>query len=92
MAMSSEGPLAEGLPVAGYRPQTEEAVARVNEFKRAEERMLRWIDKMDAEGPPTFDRRWGAIARNHLQQGFMALARAVFQPERIALPEDEAQP
>lgn len=35
-----------------------------------------------------FDPRWLAIARTGFEQAFMALNRAVFQPQRIALPED----
>lgn len=34
------------------------------------------------------DPRWLAIARTHIQEGFMALNRAVFQPQRIKLSED----
>ena len=37
---------------------------------------------------PPYDRRWLAIARTHTQEAFMALNRAVFQPQRIKLPED----
>lgn len=38
------------------------------------------------------DPRWVAIARTHFQEGFMALNRAVFQPQRIGLPEDQSAP
>lgn len=34
------------------------------------------------------DPRWLAVAKTHFEQGFMALNRAVFQPQRISLPED----
>lgn len=84
-----------GLPVAGYQPQSEAKVALVNEFKADEERLLRKIDALvDANAaahlgfPPT-DPRWASVARTHFQEGFMALNRAVFQPQRIALPEDD---
>ena len=36
-----------------------------------------------------YDKRWLAIAQTHFNEGFMALARAVFQPQRIKLPEDK---
>lgn len=36
-----------------------------------------------------YDPRWLSIARTHFQEGFMALNRAVFQPQRVKLPEDE---
>lgn len=34
------------------------------------------------------DPRWLAIAKTHFEQGFMALERAVLQPQRIPFPED----
>lgn len=75
-----------GLPVSGYQPQSDDKVALVNEFKADEERILRKIDAVQAAG--IHDGRWAAIARTHIQEGFMALNRSVFQPSRIALPED----
>lgn len=90
-----------GLPVAGYKPtQSAGAIAFVNELKQAEERALRLLDQLDMccipeafETPamPAPDLRWVSIARTDIQKGFMAAARAVFQPGRVALPED-AQP
>lgn len=41
-----------------------------------------------SQGGPAYDQRWLAVARTHFQEGFMALNRAVFQPQRIKLPED----
>lgn len=89
----------KGLPVSGYQPQSDAKVALVNEFKADEERILRKIDALvssssfptpdDAMRTPA-DGRWLAIARTHIQEGFMALNRAVFQPSRISLPEDGA--
>lgn len=93
----------KGLPVAGYQPQSPEKVALVNEFKADEERLLRKIDNLmkqrrpgtvgEGNEPimvPVYDLRWAAIARTHFEQGFMALNRSVFQPQRIDLPEDMA--
>lgn len=79
----------KGLPVVGYQPQTEDAVAFVNENKALEERLLRRLDRMAAKGPPAYDMRWLAIARTSIEQGFMAMNRAVFQPSRIQLPGDD---
>ncbi len=73
-----------GLPVAGYRPQTSRAVDQVNASKQMEERVLRMLDALSSDA----DRRWLEIARTHIEQGFMAVNRAVFQPSRIDLPED----
>lgn len=76
----------KGLPVSGYRPQPTNKVALVNENKDAEERLLRTLDVLQNSGE--HDPRWLAVARTHIEQGFMAMNRAIFQPERIALPED----
>lgn len=76
----------EGLPVAGYRPQSPEAVEMVNANKRLEEHVLRQLDQMsDAR---VYDQRWLAIGRTAIEQGFMAINRAVFKPARVALPGD----
>lgn len=76
----------EGLPVAGYRPQSDRTVTRVNENKQAEERILRTLDELGE--CDDVDKRWLAIARTQIEQGFMALNRAVFRPSRVLLPED----
>ena len=78
-----------GLPVAGYQPQSEAKVALVNKHKTAEELILRICDQLKACSPDTVDQRWLAIGRTDIERGFMALNRAVFQPQRISLPEDE---
>lgn len=74
-------PIHEGLPVEGYRPQTDDAVAMVNEFKRSEEEILRRLDAMAQN--PDIDIRWLAIGRTGLEQAFMAINRSVFRPHRL---------
>lgn len=76
-----------GLPVAGYRPQTAEAVQLVNRMKAAEEQLLRELDGMAAD--LNIDKRWLAIGRTGIEQAFMAINRSVFQPGRITLPGDD---
>ena len=78
----------EGLPVEGYRPQPQNAIDTVNEHKVIEERLLRRLDQMMSKGGHVYDGRWLAIAKNHFEQGFMALNRAVFKPGRVKLVED----
>lgn len=78
----------QGLPVAGYRAQAPEAVERVNANKEIEERVLRMLD--DLAQVAEVDKRWLAIGRTQIEQGFMAVNRAVFQPGRVRLWEDEA--
>jgi hypothetical protein len=78
---------AKGLPVQGYKPtQPDWAVALVNENKVLEERILRQIDAHKARND--LDQRHVAIARTEIESAFMHLNRAVFQPQRITLPED----
>jgi hypothetical protein len=71
----------EPLPVAGYTPQSDRNIQIVNVHKKAEEAVLRMIDNISVM--PEFDKRWLAIARTNIEQGFMALNRAVFQPQRL---------
>jgi hypothetical protein len=89
-----------GLPVAGYAPtQSAAAVAAVNLNKELEELVLRRLDEMvtmevdkDALGlPVSVDKRWLAIARTHIEQGFMAMNRAIFQPGRVEGPLEKTQ-
>lgn len=75
-----------GLPVSGYKPQSDDRVATVNVNKALEERVLRQLDEMKADA--TVDQRWLAIGRTAIEKGFMAVNRAVFQPGRVKLPED----
>lgn len=76
----------QGLPVAGYQAQTQDAVARVNAMKQAEEQVLRLLDAL-AEREDV-DRRWLAIGRTSIDQGFMAANRSIFRPQRVRLEGD----
>ena len=80
-----------GLPVQGYRPQSQDAIDLVNEHKVIEEHILRRLDDLvtlantqaGAGVPQVVDRRWLAVAKTHFEEGFMALNRSIFQPGRI---------
>jgi hypothetical protein len=76
----------KGLPVAGYTDQTNEKVEMVNYNKRDEELLLRTIDQYAMN--PEIDKRWLAVAKTHFEEGFMALNRSIFKPQRIKLPLD----
>ena len=76
----------EGLPVAGYRPQGSDRVAVVNANKAQEEAVLRILDKLADDRD--VDKRWLAIGRTAIENGFMAVNRAVFKPARVTLPGD----
>ena len=73
----------KGLPVQGYRAQPESNVQLVNENKVVEEKILRTIDSLMDN--PDIDKRWLSIARTNIEQGFMALNRSIFKPERVSI-------
>lgn len=75
-----------GLPVRGYVPQVQANIDSVNENKMHEEMLLRKLDLMRAN--VDIDQRWLAMGRTHIEQGYMFINRAIFQPERVALPGD----
>jgi hypothetical protein len=77
------------LPVAGYAPtQSGADVALANEGKELEERVLRYIERVQNKAK-SGDARFAAIGRTQIELGFMAVIRAIFNPQRIKLPEDE---
>lgn len=76
----------QALPVAGYTEQSGRNVTIVNQNKRMEELTLRQLDWLKTL--PDVDQRWLAIGRTHIEQGFMAINRAVFKPQRVSLSED----
>lgn len=78
----------QGLPVHGYQPQPDANVVRVNTMKLLEERVLRALDDLQANG--SADPRWLSIGRTQIEQGFMAVNRSVFRPGRVSLPEDHS--
>lgn len=81
-------PTHQGLPVEGYREQGEDKIALVNINKGFEELVLRHLDNLAKVPSDLIDKRWLAIGRTGIEQAFMAINRAIFQPGRISLPED----
>lgn len=83
-------------PIKGYRDVSGDRKDMVNENKEVEETILRKLDYLsqlrDEHGAPFVDGRWLAIARTHIEEGFMAMNRAIFRPQRIKLPGDDAHP
>lgn len=78
----------KGLPVAGYRAQSQEAIASVNSLKQIEEHVLRLLDEVASDAELAIDRRWYSIGRTHIEQGFMAVNRSIFKPERVAITDE----
>lgn len=73
------------LPVHGYREQSAESIAKVNEMKVAEETILRELDKLRDMGS-SVDQGWLARGRHKIEEGFMCVNRSIMQPGRINLP------
>lgn len=73
----------QALPVHGYKPQSDMKVGQVNFNKNREEEILQLLD--DLATNPEVDKRWLAIGRTQIEQGFMAINRAIFKPERVKL-------
>lgn len=73
-----------GLPVEGYRPQNELNVSLVNRNKIHEEEVLRVLDEL--ANSPDVDKRWLAIGRTAIENGFMAVNRSIFKPGRVNIP------
>jgi hypothetical protein len=75
-------------PIAGYRELSEIEVNVINKIKAHAEltrEIMEAIDSGNTVGlmeTAEFNeyKRWTAIARTHLQQGFMAWVRAIAQP------------
>jgi hypothetical protein len=65
-------------PITGYRTLTESEIAAMNEGKALAVQIGEWIDRLMAD--PSTDKRWVAIGKTHLQQGFMAALRGIAQP------------
>lgn len=75
-----------GLPVHGYKEQPQGLIDMVNNNKLLEEQVLRTLDEL-AE-TEMVDKRWLAIGRTAIEQGFMAVNRSIFKPGRASLPGD----
>ena len=64
--------------ITGYRDLTQEEIDLMNEIKAIGPQLNDLINRLEAN---TADRRWLAIGETHLQQGLMALTRAVAKPQ-----------
>jgi hypothetical protein len=75
------------LPIAGYTDQSISNIELVNTNKQLEEAILMVLDAYaDVE---EIDKRWLAIGRTNIEQGFMAINRSIFKPTRIKIFKDE---
>lgn len=77
----------EHSDIKGFTDQSEKNKEIINGNKVLEERMYRRIDNLAASG--VHDADLLASAHHYFVLAYMLLNRAVFQPQRIELPEDK---
>ena len=65
--------------IKGYRDLSEDEIAAINVLKEFGERAGGVVEELRLV--EDIDQRWVEIGITHLQQGFMALIRAIAQPE-----------
>lgn len=65
--------------ITGYRDLSEAEIDIMNQVKAEGERCRDLIERVKRAGED-IDARWVAIAQTQLQQGFMALTRAIAKP------------
>lgn len=65
--------------ITGYRELSQQEIDLMNEIKGIGSQLESLVNKVMIEGGG--DQRWASIARTELQQGLMALVRAVAKPE-----------
>lgn len=74
--------------ITGYRDLTQQEIDAMNEIKAVGVQVGELCEKLASLAakpgqpitPGQLDGRWVAIGKTHLQEGFMALTRAVAQP------------
>jgi len=69
--------------ITGYRELNEKEIAVMNEIKGLAQRVGVLVEGMRAAAAREnsgYDVRWISIGQTHLQEGFMALTRAVAKP------------
>lgn len=64
--------------IIGYRDLTQEEIDLMNMVKGLAAKAGAELEIVNAA--PDTDKRWVAIARTHLQEGFMALVRSIAKP------------
>lgn len=69
--------------IAGYRRLGTKEIVEINRLKIQEATILAWLDELIEQNDVPIDRRWMAIARAHIEQGFMAANRSIARPDRI---------
>ena len=64
--------------IKGYRDLSEGEIKAMNAVKSEAERIGILVEELEAN--TDLDARWVSIAKDHLQQGFMAAVRSIAKP------------
>ena len=64
--------------IKGYRDLSEGEIKVMNAVKSEAERIGLLVEELEANAD--LDARWVTIAKDHLQQGFMAAVRSIAKP------------
>ena len=64
--------------IKGYRDLSEGEIKAMNAVKSEAERIGLLVEELEANAD--LDARWVSIAKDHLQQGFMAAVRSIAKP------------
>ena len=64
--------------IKGYRDLSEGEIKAMNAVKSEAERIGLLVEELEAN--TDLDARWVSIAKDHLQQGFMAAIRSIAKP------------
>jgi hypothetical protein len=83
--MSEDTPVYAPAPIHGERVLSRHEVDLVNEFKLYEAKIVAAIQRLQDSG--RCDQRWLKIGNTAIQQGFMAVNRAILQPEDVVEPD-----
>lgn len=67
--------------IKGYRELTQEEINVMNKIKEAGIEVGNIVNLLEHSEHLGVDQRWLSIGRTQLQQGFMALTRAVAKPD-----------
>lgn len=65
--------------IKGYRELSQSEIGLINDIKGEASATGDLVNSLSSD--ESFDQRWVNIGRTHLQQGFMALTRAVAKPD-----------
>lgn len=66
--------------IAGYRQLNEVQIETINQLKMKEKEILNLIDEIRADSFLSPGERWLALAKTHIEIGFMAAVKSIANP------------